>query len=366
VAVVFVSSTANSSTSLADTTITLSPAISGDDTLLVVGATWGNLAYVTSVEYGGVPLTPLIGPFSYANSKLDSYYMVSPPEGQSLIVLSCGGCVSVSVANFEGVDQDSPFTVSTSFLNDANPLQYTLVGGAVGEMAYDISGGHRYGSTTGPWTVGAVGQTEGAEHRALLASTNVSGISQSYAAGSDNVDFEWTRQGGYDIGHIAMSIAAVAGAFYEQGLDGLLNLSGILQSNTLWKRVLAGTLVLSGVISDFKLKLSRFLDGTLALAGVIDKKISYFRSHAGTLALSGAIAQLYRIQQYLVTGTLAFSGAVSDMKLFLQRFMAGTIKFSSTVISRFIKFVVATVRMCLKPIAIVRTWLDPDADVEIM
>ena len=128
---------------------------------------------------------------------------------------------------------------------------------------------------------------------------------------------------------------------------------------------LAGTLVLSGAVSNFGLSLSKFFGGTLDLSGILDLKLSLFRFLSGTLAFSRALDYYKRIPQALA-GALNLGGAISDMKLSLTRFMAGTLTFSSTIASRFLRFVVGAVRLCLKPVAIVRTWLDPDADVDIV
>jgi len=381
VSVLFVSSTAKCSTALSDTVIQLSPEISGDNTLLIVGVTYGTYeGLVTSIEFGGTPLTADLTTAYGAGSAshLDSYYMISPPEGEVLIVLSCGGTVAVSAANFANVNQDNPFTASTSFLNTSSNLSFALTGGGTDEIAYDISAGHRYGSTTGSWTVQADGQVAGVTRDFIVSGTNVTGIGQSWAPGSDSVTFGWLRTHDYVIGEIAYSIKAVSlNQLYEQAVAGLLILSGILQSNALWKRAVAGLLVLSGAlqsntlwkravaglvsfagdVSDFRRYLDKSFGGLLDFSGVIDKKASLtrfmagildfsgaataiskvFLSFAGTLNLSGAISNIQSFWKRVFTGTLILNGAI-DLKRSLTRFFDGTLDLTGTASRQFRSF----------------------------
>ena len=204
----FVSSTAAVSAAIGTTDVTLTPEIAGDNTLLVVGVAMGALQVLDTVEYGGESMTKYSSISDGVNSGLEMYYTIAPPTSQSVSVKTDGGFIGVTAANFSGAHQTTPFTADTSAVNATSDYTYSLSGGAGGEVAYDIIGQHRYGSTNGPFVTTQVGQVEGVEAIGGDGSTNMAGISQSYIAGAASVTFGWTKASGLASVNIAVLIKA--------------------------------------------------------------------------------------------------------------------------------------------------------------
>ncbi len=130
---------------------------SGNGRLLMVGISQGekNLRAVTSVTYGGTPLT-VIGTAQFDDKfRVNMYYLLNPPTGTADVVVTLSGTPEqavVGVASFKEVNQTTPFGPFVS--NDAEPSPATVdVTSASNELVFDTVAA-RPGSTVG------AGQTE--------------------------------------------------------------------------------------------------------------------------------------------------------------------------------------------------------------
>jgi len=132
------------------------------------------------------------------------------------------------------------------------------------------------------------------------------------------------------------------------GVGGLANYFRIQQAEG------AGTLALTGEISNFRLYLLRVSGGTLALAGTAYTQFRSFLEFVGTLGLNSTTNVVYRavlafagtlvlsgttvlktIWKRVFTGLLSLSGEISDMKLSLTRFLAGTLALAGSYADTF-------------------------------
>lgn len=204
-AVAFVSSTAVSKAAGSTDVTTLTPAISGVNTILFGSSIVKNQFHnVTAAEYGGEAMTPLLAQLGSSNSYIESYYMLNPTAGGNLeFSYDSSGSTNLTclAAVFSGVDQVTPFSITKSDLMASGDWDQTLVS-AVNEMTYDIVGDGWTGGVP-DWTAD-VGQTEGASAGGGLAWGG-----QSYEAGAASVTMGWSGTGGPG-GYIAVSMRAAS------------------------------------------------------------------------------------------------------------------------------------------------------------
>jgi len=151
-----------------------------------------------------------------------------------------------------------------------------------------------------------------------------------------NVTMSWSRT---FLSQVAVSFSS---ATLFQALDGAVSFSGLMEPITMWKRVMAGALALSGAVSDFWRSLTRFFGGTLDLSGPFEWK--------RLLSLGS---------------TLEFIGSFEAIAIF-HRFFSGVLTLVGTLKGRLLEPFIAVIRLVLKPVSIVRTWLNPDAKVDIV
>jgi hypothetical protein len=112
----------------------------GSNRLMLVGISQKNKT-VTSVTYGGVPLTLVVENNSNGNARVAIFRMINPPSGNANVVVTFSAAPDkgavVSVATFTGVDQTTPISAFTSA--EANSaIQSLNITSASGELVFDV------------------------------------------------------------------------------------------------------------------------------------------------------------------------------------------------------------------------------------
>ena len=192
------STTTLSSVTLSHTTGT------GSNRLMLVGISQKN-KLVSSVTYGGTPLTLVGESITSGNARMHIYRLINPPSGTANVVVNFSavpdkGAV-IGVMTFTGVDQTTPLGTFVS-ATAKNTTPSVTVTSAAGELVFDVV---TIRNTSG--TVGA-GQTQrwnvdsGDEIQVGAASTE---------PGAASVTMSWTAGGSQDwaIGAVPIKPAAV-------------------------------------------------------------------------------------------------------------------------------------------------------------
>ena len=176
--------------------MTISHTVSGTDRLLVVGISQGNVnAPVTSVTYGGTPLT-LRGTESAAPPRIEMWYLVNPPVGTADVDLTFSGTPSdgsiVGVMSLTNVNQTTPFGPFVS--KSGNGTASVDVTSEEGELVVDVMAKD---TTTAP-AVGS-GQTV----RWNIPFSNALGA-LSTKPGAKTVTMAWWNAGNWAMGAVSV------------------------------------------------------------------------------------------------------------------------------------------------------------------
>lgn len=112
----------------------------GLNRLMLVGISQKN-RLVTSVTYGGTPLTLVGEELANGSAKVHIYSLLNPPSGTANVVVNLSANpdkgIVVGVATYTGVNQVEPFGVFASATGNSNASSVTLAS-APGELVFDI------------------------------------------------------------------------------------------------------------------------------------------------------------------------------------------------------------------------------------
>lgn len=213
---------------------------SGSNRLMLVGISDRN-RLVSSVTYGGVPLT-LVGENSLnGNARVALYMLLNPASGTANVVVNFNvvpdyGAV-VNVATYSGVDQSSPLGTFASAQNFKNPPTVS-VSAAVGDVVYDVVAARN--STL----IAGTGQTQ---RWNINSGSEITG-GGSTKPGAATTTTTWTVSGNVDwaIGAVAIKPAsAVSSTSFTQSpaLCSALNIKGNTTITvTAYANIVSGTM----------------------------------------------------------------------------------------------------------------------------
>lgn len=174
----------------------------GANRLMLVGISQKNRT-VTSVTYGGTPLT-LVGDNNInANARIAIFYLLNPPSGTASVQVNFSSAPDmgavVNVTTYTGVNQSMP--LGTFVSNQAQSATPSLtVTSATGELVYDVISIRNGNSTP------AAGQTQGWN---INSGSEMTGAGSTKAGAASTV-MSWTNSGNLNwaMGAVAIKPAA--------------------------------------------------------------------------------------------------------------------------------------------------------------
>ncbi len=159
--------------------------------LMLVGISDKN-KLVTSVTYGGVPLTLVGEDVGSGNAHIHLYYLLNPTSGAANVVVTMSANpdkgIVIGVATFTGVNQTTPFGTFTSAHGNSNTAT-TTVSSAAGELVYDVLSYRNSTATANASQTVKYNINTGGELKAGGASTK---------PGAASVAMTWTGSGSTD------------------------------------------------------------------------------------------------------------------------------------------------------------------------
>lgn len=112
----------------------------GLNRLMLVGISQKN-RLVTSVTYGGTPLTLVGESISSGNARMHIFSLINPPSGTANVVVNLNSNpdkgIVVGVTTFTGVDQDTPLGIFNSAYNKSTSASVTVTS-ASDELVFDV------------------------------------------------------------------------------------------------------------------------------------------------------------------------------------------------------------------------------------
>lgn len=212
----------------------------GGNRLMLVGISQKNKA-VSSVTYGGVPLTLVGDVLANTNARVHLYKLINPPSGTADVVVTMSAIpdkgIIVGVTTFSGVNQTTPLGTFAGTENK-NTTPSVAVVSAAGELVYDVVSLRMANLTVGS------GQNE--QWNFATGSEMYGG--GSTAAGAASVSANWTASASQDWSIAAVSIKpapATSNTIFTQApaLCSALTLkSGVPFSVTTHVRINTGTM----------------------------------------------------------------------------------------------------------------------------
>ena len=168
----------------------------GNNRLLIVDVAVENATTVSSVTYGGQPLTLLSGLTNTVRAEM--WYMINPPSGTAAIVVTTSTTIRFmnSAASYSGVHQTVPFGTPVTATGSGNSASAT-VSSAVGEIVHDVV------SQQGGYQTPTVGANQIQRHGATSGSGGGFG---SREAGAASVQMSWTWGSARAFAQIAVAI----------------------------------------------------------------------------------------------------------------------------------------------------------------
>lgn len=157
--------------------------------LMLVGISQKN-RLVTSVTYGGTPLTLVGENITNGNARISIYRLLNPASGTANVVVNFSanpdrGAI-VSITTYSNVNQTTPLGTFASAQGNSN-AQTVNVTSAVGELVYDVVAKRNQALTVGAlqtqrWNIQSSSEMYGAGSTEPGAATNT----MSWTAGSEN------------------------------------------------------------------------------------------------------------------------------------------------------------------------------------
>jgi hypothetical protein len=189
----------------------------------------GTPTTVTSVTYGGIPLTQVTTAlYSATAPRVRTYVfqLINPTSGTNTITVNFAAA-TLSVAGavtYTGVDQNSPIQTSSTSTGSGTTASSSVTVTGSGRLLFGYLGGHR---TTNTWTITeGTGQTNRWSQTSQLYKGR--GSDKSVTAGSQSVSWTLSRAASYVVSAIVINPAPFYRAEVEHNATVIY--SGILDS----------------------------------------------------------------------------------------------------------------------------------------
>ncbi len=174
---------------------------SGNDRFLVVGVSNDGVAAVSSVSYGGVPLTQL-GTAAQGNTRVSFFGLKQPAPGTATVTVTTSAVANIVAGSesFTGINQRDPTTVPVSGAGTGGTVSLGVLS-AAGQIVLDA-----LAAPAAPPLAPGTGQTATWN---LAAGTLRGGASSVAAAGTGTNTLSWTPAAGGNWAYLALALSPV-------------------------------------------------------------------------------------------------------------------------------------------------------------